>query len=149
MFWMLVEWVEWFTSSLNGMKAVQPPEPLENWLNKQNYSLNSMETGQTKHTSKVVLQARPNQPQHESLWYWKQSTLVLVGWVWLARLPCKKNNSFPDCASQLLSTSFYQYMWMKLSSMHRSTSWLHMPAHQPAFWLGVHRIGFKIRLINL
>lgn len=102
MFWMLVEWVEWFTSSLNGMKVVQPPEPLENWLNKQNYSLNSMKTGQTKHTSKVVLQARPNQPQHESLWYWKQSTLVLVGWVWLARLPCKKKK-----LSQIVLHSFF------------------------------------------
>ena len=117
MVWMLVEWVEWFTSSLNGMKVVQPPEPLENWLNKQNYSPNSMKTGRTKHTSKVVLQTRPNQPQHESLRYWKQSTLALVGWVWLARLTNKVTKTNMK-KKQLIPRLCFTASFHKLLSVH-------------------------------
>jgi len=71
------------TSRMTRKLVTQRPKWHESWLNDSQ-----------KRTSKVVLQARPNQLQRGSLWYWKQFMLALVGRVWLARLTSKAFSGF-------------------------------------------------------
>ena len=89
-----------------------------------------------------------------------------IGWVSLARLTSKAKTNmkknwlalFPDCVSQLLSSSFYQHTWRTVDHMCEILS---CPAHvwapfltahtglSTSFWLCVHQTGSIRSAYNL